>query len=136
MSLLLLSFYGCRSKETVVGPSDSTSGHWHIALDTSATLFIPNDTLYVRLFDPNGVLAVGKLLNFAAEVDTNHVTSVATTWDTTVYWWGANPAVIYFGTGGNDQDNPHDVIDAYYIDLQSHDTLAHTSRAYRVLPRP
>ena len=138
LSLTLAPLLGCHDKAGPTGPGPGPTGEWHILLDDTNTIYVPvgggnSDPIYVRLFDPDGNIASGKLLSFVAEVEPNHVMPSATSTDTLgQYPWGCNPALIYWGAGGNDQDNPHEVVNAYYVDVQSHDTLARTSATYRV----
>ncbi len=138
LSLSLSPFVSCRDKAGPTGPGPGPTGEWHIMLDDTSTIYVPvgggnSDPIYVRLFDPNGNISSGKLLSFTADVEPDHVTSTATSMDTLgQYPWGCNPPLIYWGAGGNDQENPHEIIHAYYVSLQTHDTLADTTATYRV----
>jgi len=138
--LTILTIAGCREKDTPTGPNGNPDGEWQIALENTSTLFITvdgpsilGDTIDVRLFTPEGVLAVGKALRFAAEVDVTPITAFATTVDTLSLSYGCNPALYYWGNGSDDQENPTEIIHAYYI--EGSDTLAHASRSYAIAPR-
>lgn len=138
LTLSFLLFAGCRDKAGPTGPGPGPTGDWQIVLEDTSTIYVPlgggnSDPIKVRLFDPNGNIAPGKLLSFTSDVEPNRVTPSATTTDTLgQYPWGCNPALIYWGTGGDDQENPHEIIHAYYVNLQTHDTLADTTASYRV----
>lgn len=136
--LLLITVVSCREKDDTTGPEPPPGGSWRIVLEDVATLYVPNDTINVRLYAPDDSVAVGKLLRFSCDVDTGRVTQFATTTNPNgQYPWGCNPALIYWGDGSDDQEDPYETIRAYYINLQSpYDTLADTSRTYRVAPRP
>ena len=103
---------------------------WNISLEEVSTLYVPNDTIDVHLYDPNGELAIGLPLTFRAEFDSNQVTHNA---QTTSSSWGCNPPLLYWGDGNDDPDNPVETIHAFYI--ASQETLAHAYRAYAVRPR-
>src|SRR5512145_1488597 len=127
----------CREKDgNISGPGPDPNGSWAIVLDTASTLYVPNDTISVRLFDPQGMLAVGKLLRLAATISQDSVSAVVTTADTLSRPWGSNPPVYYWGTGDTGgQEQPHEIILAYYIDSDTQDTLAQTSKFYHVTQR-
>lgn len=135
--LLTLLTSTCRPKDdTINGPGPGPGGSWSIVLDTSSTLYVPNDTISVRLFTPEGPLATGKLLNFEATISVDSISQFATTRDTIGAPWGTQSPVYYWGTGDTGGQEPrHELIYAYYIDLQTDDTLAVTSRFYLVADR-
>jgi hypothetical protein len=129
----------CRSKDNnIVGPPPDGTGSWTISLDSSDTLYVPNDTIAVRLFDPTGAWASARALQLQATISVDSVSSQATTAsDTLSHPWGTLTPVYYWGSGdAGGQEQPHEIIHAYYVDPQSHDTLAETSRFYYVAPRP
>lgn len=131
---LLLLMSACRDKErTIVGPGPGPGNGWSIDLENTPVLYVPNDTITVRLTNPEGNPALGKLLTFRAEFDVSQVTHNA---QTTSSAWGCNPPLLYWGDGSDDQDNPVETIYAYYIDpVTPPDTLARASRSYSVRPR-
>jgi hypothetical protein len=123
----------CRDKDnTIVGPGPSPGNGWSLDLENTPVLYAPpNDTINVHLTDPEGNPAIGKTLTFRAEFDSNLVTHNA---QTTSSSWGCNPPLVYWGNGSDDQDNPVEIIYAYYIDPTTHDTLAQALRSYAVRP--
>ena len=138
MAVLLLLISACRPKDdTSVGPGPGPGGSWSIRLDTSSTLYVPNDTISVRLFTPEGAWAPGKLLHLESTVSPDSITAQTTTAaDTLSRPWGSISPVVYWGTGdAGGQELPHESVNAFYIDLQTHDTLARASAAYRVTHR-
>src|SRR5512139_2080394 len=71
-----LFFTACRQKDNnITGPGPGPNGSWSIVLDTASTLHVPNDTISVRLFDPQGLLAAGKLLHLEATISHDSVSS-------------------------------------------------------------
>ena len=140
--LSLIAFVACREKDPVVPVGPLPTGQWYIALEDTTTIVVPqgggnSDPIDVRLIEPGGSIATGKLLYFSCDFDVNHVTSSALSTDTTgQYPWGCNPALIYWGDGSDDQEQPIEMIHAYYVDLQTHDTLADTAVTYRIVQLP
>ncbi len=133
LAALILATPGCRHKDsTIVGPTDTSSTQYHIELEDTSTIYVPNDTITVHMYDQGNVLQIGRPLTFRAEFDSNRVTHWATSTSTA---WGCNPPLVYSGSGGGGQDNPVEVIHAYYVDPTSRDTLAHAFRTYMVRPR-
>ncbi len=137
---ILIMATGCREKDTPTGPDSTQPGSWHITLEDTSTLYITvdgsniyGDTVDVRLYGSGGALSIGSLLRFSAEVDVTPITGFATTVDTSSMSWGCNPALYYWGDGSDDQENPTEIIHAYYI--VDSETLAHASRSYRIAPR-
>jgi hypothetical protein len=131
--VLVICVSACRDKEsTIVGPGPGPGNGWNIDLENTPVLYAPpNDTINVHLTNPEGNPSIGKTLTFRAEFDSNQVTHNA---QTTSSSWGCNPPLVYWGNGSDDQDNPVEIIYAYYIDPISHDTLARASRTYSVRP--
>ena len=137
-ALIALLVSSCREKDdNIVGPGPGPGGSWIVILEDVPTLFVPNDTINVRLFNPQGALSIGQTLRFAAVVDSIPITRTAQTSDTVSRFWGCNPPLLYWGDGSEDQETPSETIHAYFINPDPpHDTLAHAFRSYRVLPRP
>lgn len=131
-AILALVIASCRDKDdNIIGPGPGPSGEWRIELENTTTLYVPNDTVDVRLFDPTDVLATGRLLRFRCEEDSGRITASAST---TTSSWGCNPPLLYWGNGSDDQENPNETIHAYYI--SGAETLAHAFRSYRIQQRP
>jgi len=135
--LFTLITSACRPKDdTINGPGPGPGGSWSVVLDTSSTLYVPNDTVSVRLFSPDGSLATEKVLKFEATISVDSISQFATTRDTVGAPWGTQIPVYYWGTGDTGgQESRHELINVIYIDLQTHDTLARTSRSYLVADR-
>jgi hypothetical protein len=134
--VLALASGGCRHKSNPVGPDTTQPGQYSIELRAPLVMYrdhvgghVINDTIVVRVFNSVGQWQGGKLIRSQASVSHDSVTSAATTWgDTTAHWWGCNPAIIYWGSGGVDgQESVHSWL------IVGGDTVAEASVSFKVM---
>jgi hypothetical protein len=94
---------GCRSDP----PTKPTPNDWRLVLMTPDTFYrdtvsghVPNDTIKVRVFNPEGNLFANAIIHSRAAISHDSITQAANSYsDTTTHWWGCNPPLIYWGSG-------------------------------------
>jgi len=108
---VLLTLGGCRKKSNPYIPPDTNAGHWALVLHGPRVMYrdhpgghVPNnDSIYVRVYDPNGLLHGGVLVHSQCDVSRDSIALLVTTrTDTTVDWRGCDPHLTYWGSGGAD----------------------------------
>jgi hypothetical protein len=133
---LALTSGGCRHKNGPVGPDTTQPTDWTMYLRAPLVMYrdhvgghVPNDTIVVRVLNPQGQWKAGVNIRSQASVSHDSVTSVASTWgDTTVHWWGCDGAIIYWGSGGVDgQETVHSWA------IWQGDTVAEASVSFKVM---
>ncbi len=133
--LVFLALYSisCREKDTVTGPDPGPTGDWSLVLRHPQKLHSQgNDTITVRVYNPQGYLASGVNVRSRADSGINVVTASATTLiDTLQSWWGCNPAMFYWGEGLTSHT---DTIRSWAIQVGTGDTLASTVTWFEVVP--
>ncbi|MFZ5434025.1 MAG: hypothetical protein ACOZB3_09660 [Calditrichota bacterium] len=126
VSVLPLS--GCRSKDNPVGPPDGPQpGHWTLVLSAPPSMFrdlpgghVENDTITVRLYNEEGILASGVRIYSKCDVSVDSVSpQIQSRSDTAAVPWGANPALIYWGSGGVDG---REVVRSWALSIAQGDT--------------
>ena len=98
--LMMIATYSCREK-TSIGPNDNPTptGAWVIYLSHDGVhMNSSNDTISVRVYDPEGELAGGVTIRSSNVADSLNVASpVTTTADTIVSPWGTLIPLVYWG---------------------------------------
>lgn len=102
---------GCRDKAQPTEPiPQPPTGEWTIQLRTPQAFYrnevggyVENDTIVVRVYNPEGEIANGISIRTRALVSQDSITMASTSIaDTLQDWWGCEPAIIYWGSGGAD----------------------------------
>lgn len=135
-----LPLNGCRSKDNPVGPPDGPQpGQWTLILNAPPSMFrdipgghVENDTITVRLYNEEGILTSGVRIFSKCDVSADSVSSqIQSRSDTVAVPWGANPALIYWGSGGVDG---REVVRSWALSIAQGDTdtLASAFTSFKV----
>jgi hypothetical protein len=134
---LALASGGCRHKDFPISPDTTLPpGPWTLELRAPMVMYrdqvgghVINDTIVVRVFNAEGRLTGGAMIRSQASVSHDSVTPIATSLTDTINdWWGCDPAVIYWGSGGVDgQETVHSWV------VVSGDTVAQASASFKVM---
>ncbi|MBU0509747.1 hypothetical protein KKH27_13045 [bacterium] len=138
--ILFAVCYGCREKASPTEPIPPVPpGSWTMYLMAPPSMFrnapgghVENDTIPLRLFDPNGIVRSNVMVISQCDVSRDSVTPNAwTRTDTLNRPWGCEPAIIYWGTGGPDG---REVVRswAFSITESDTDTLAEAFASFKV----